>query len=242
VKGIATFRRLACFALVKMGISIPQRFDWQGIWSNRGQNAEDSHPEIIDGRPSEHEINAISAVEQQLMQLEFISSTGTWLDIGVGSGLMRFSLQKKFPMAVSIACDYSYPTLSYCKSKYDCPVVNCVAEHLPICTESIDFILFYSVSHYLQGHKDFLEVIREFGRVLKPGGVALIGDVLSYVLLSFEHFNPRWFFPNLRKVKRDIKDLDLIIDIVPQPEYAPYRDQRVDWLVRKEVGKGVTNT
>jgi len=242
MKYFALFRHLISFSLVKMGYSIPRKFDWQKIWSDRGGNVEDNCPETIDGRPNEDEINAISAVERQLTQFDLLLPTGTWLDVGVGSGVMHSSLKKKFPVSVSVGCDYSYPSLYYCSEKHGFPVLNCTAEQLPLSSSSIDFILFYSVSHYLKNHKSFLEIIAEFERVLKPGGKILIGDVLSYEVLSYKHFNPRWFYPNAKKVKRDIRKLGLSIKIVPQPEYAPYCDQRVDWILKKGVDKIAVTT
>lgn len=234
MKLIRVFFYLINYVLVKTGQSRPQRYNWHDVWVQRGSKADSSHVEILDGRPNQDEMNAMAAVNQQLTRLSFLPTMGKWLDIGIGSGVMHNMLKTSHPDTEgSIGCDYSYPSLCYCKKTYALPVVNCSAEHLAFHSECFAAILLYSVSHYMSGHKNLMAVITELERVLKPGGIILIGDVLSYEKLSLNHFNPRWFFPNFKKVKRDIRKLDLDITILPQPMCAPYRDQRVDWVLLK---------
>lgn len=232
---IRTFLHLASYALVKVGVSMPQRYNWHDVWAERGEKVDCAHVETVDGRPSEDEINAIAAVKEQLTRLNLFPKEGMWLDVGVGSGLMHYSLLKENQpnTTVSIGCDYSHPSLRYCKNTYQLPVANCSAEHLPFSSGCFDFILFYSVSHYLSGHKNFLTIITEFERVLKPGGAILVGDVLTYKKLQLRHFNPRWFYPDIKKIRRDIHKQNLDIIVVPQPECAPYHNQRVDWVLKK---------
>lgn len=234
MKWIKAGFHFAYYALAKMGLSIPQKYNWHGVWVERAEKVDAEHAEAIDGRPNEDEINAISAVNQQIYQLGLLTIGGAWLDVGVGSGIMHSSLKESQPYPTwSIACDYSFPSLCYCKKAHNITVVNCSADHLPFSSASFDFILFYSVSQYLSGHQNFLAIITEFERVLKPGGAILIGDVLPCETLRFKYFNPRWFFPDFKRVKRDIHELGLNIVAIPQPLCAPYRDHRMDWVFRK---------
>lgn len=231
---IRVFYIFVGYALVKAGWSLPNRYNWHGVWSERGKKVDCTHVASVDGRPSEDEINAVNAVIQQITRLDLLRTDGMWLDVGVGSGLMHSLLKEKSAKStVSICCDYSLPSLCFCKKTHALSVVNCSAEKLPFSSACFDFILFYSVSHYLSRHKNLLAVITEFERVLKPGGAILVGDVLSFQELHFEHFNPNWYYPNFRKVKRDIQKLSLDITAVRQPECAPYRAQRVDWVITK---------
>lgn len=228
------------FILTKMGVSIPKKnFDWRGLWTERGEKAQidANHFETIDGRSNGDEINAIEAVNQQIAQLSLLPKGSKWLDVGVGSGLMHSSLKMRNPEpSLSIGCDFSLPSLRYCKNTNSLTVINCSADQLPFRTECFDFILFYSVSHCLSGHKKFITVLTEFSRVLKPGGAILVGDVPAYEILRYKHFSSRWFFPSIKKVRRDIRRLGLDVAVVDQPACAPYRDQRTDWVLTK-VGK-----
>jgi SAM-dependent methyltransferase len=183
------------YVLVKLGFSFPFRFDWRDIWAERGMKAEDDHAELVDGRPRSDENQAILAVTEQIRELNLLPAGSIWLDVGIGSGQMHLSLLAVSNDITSIGCDYSFPSLRYCKENVDVPLVACLAQYLPFRTGQFDFILFYSVSHYLPGNAAPLAVIAEFKRVLKPGGAILIGDCLSYRTLTRRHFNPRCFFP-----------------------------------------------
>lgn len=117
-----------------------------------------------------------------LERLDYIShQPKIILDVGAGTGYGTHSLQKLYPAANVIALDIAYPMLSVARSrtkfmarlKKKVRFINAEAEKLPLSDNSVDMV--YS-NLTLQWLNDLDLALREFSRVLKPGGMLLFSS------------------------------------------------------------------
>ena len=127
------------------------------------------------------------------------------LDVGAGTGYGAHSLQKLYPAANIVALDIAYSMLRVARSrtkfitrlKKKIKFINAEAEKLPLSDNSVDMV--YS-NLTLQWLNDLDLALREFSRVLKPGGMLLFStfgpDTLKELRASwravdqYSHVNP----------------------------------------------------
>ena len=114
-----------------------------------------------------------------LERLEYINHTPEIiLDVGAGTGYATHSLKQIYPSAHLIALDIAYPMLSLARShtslmvriKKKIKFINAEAESLPLTDNSVDMV--YS-NLTVQWVNDLDLTLKEFARVLKPGGMVL---------------------------------------------------------------------
>ena len=93
------------------------------------------------------------------------------LELGCGSG-QGFGLVGQ-AAALLVGGDVSRPLLGAAQRQYGrrVPLVLLSAERLPFCDGAFDLALFFEASYYVP---DVLSILREFTRVLAPGGVAVL--------------------------------------------------------------------
>lgn len=99
------------------------------------------------------------------------------IDIATGTGLIADAARSIVgDTGQVIGLDLSEAMLAEAKRKLSIPFVQGRADGLPICDASIDFIVMgYAIRHV----PDLSSCLREFQRVLKPGGTALLLEVSS---------------------------------------------------------------
>jgi demethylmenaquinone methyltransferase/2-methoxy-6-polyprenyl-1,4-benzoquinol methylase len=99
------------------------------------------------------------------------------LDVAVGTGLIAESAQRIVgPTGAVIGIDLSEAMLAECRRKLDIPLIQGLADHLPLGDATMDVItLGYAIRHI----DDLEACFREFRRVLKPGGIFLLLEVSS---------------------------------------------------------------
>lgn len=99
------------------------------------------------------------------------------LDVAIGTGLIAESaLEIVGPGGTVIGLDLSEAMLAEARRKLDIPLIQGVAEALPIASESIDFVVMgYAIRHIA----DLETCFGEFRRVLKRGGTLLLLEVSS---------------------------------------------------------------
>jgi len=141
-----------------------------------------------------------------LERLEYINhQPKTILDVGAGTGYATHALQKIYSGSNLIALDIAYPMLSVARSrtqlmqrlKKKIKFINAEAEKLPLSDNSVDMV--YS-NLTVQWVNDLDLALREFTRVLKPGGMLLFStfgpDTLKELRDSwsavdqYSHVNP----------------------------------------------------
>ncbi len=141
-----------------------------------------------------------------LERLEYINhQPKTILDVGAGTGYATHALQKIYSGSNIIALDIAYPMLSVARSrtqllqrlKKKIKFINAEAEKLPLSDNSVDMV--YS-NLTVQWVNDLDLALREFTRVLKPGGMLLFStfgpDTLKELRASwsavdqYSHVNP----------------------------------------------------
>ena len=107
------------------------------------------------------------------------------LDVGAGDGLIAFgALDKLGPSGRVILADISRPMLDHARNAAEkmgvtdrCEFIEASAENLSaISTESIDVVTTRSVLIYVE---DKLRALREFYRVLKPGGRTALFETVN---------------------------------------------------------------
>lgn len=103
-----------------------------------------------------------------------------FLDIGCGTGATAAAL-RQFGMVTGV--DMSTTALKCCQTRSVSNVLQAKAEWLPIEDGSIDVIVATDVLEHLD---DDVAAVREFRRVLKPGGHAVL-TVPAYQFLWSEH-------------------------------------------------------
>lgn len=106
------------------------------------------------------------------------------LDIACGTGCFLADVQANFPQLRSVGLDLSVPYLQEARRRHlvmdeGVPLVNALAEALPIADASIDLVtcvyLLHEVPPAVRG-----DIAREVGRVLRPGGRLVVLDSLQY--------------------------------------------------------------
>jgi demethylmenaquinone methyltransferase/2-methoxy-6-polyprenyl-1,4-benzoquinol methylase len=100
------------------------------------------------------------------------------LDIGSGTGVMAFYEQSMVgPQGSVLAVDPSLPMLQIARARGVKRLVAGRAERIPLADCSVDFI---SLGHALRHAADLNQAFAEFHRLLRPGGILLILEVLPH--------------------------------------------------------------
>jgi len=117
--------------------------------------------------------------ERMLERLDYINFTpANVLDVGAGTGYCTALLQKRYPKARIVALDIAHPMLVCARHKTSrwSRLLNktgflCAdAEKLPLADSSVDMV-FSNLT--LQWVNQLEQTLREFKRVLRPGGMLL---------------------------------------------------------------------
>jgi demethylmenaquinone methyltransferase/2-methoxy-6-polyprenyl-1,4-benzoquinol methylase len=131
-----------------------------------------------------------------------------WLDVCSGTGEMTHKLSQRADASTHIySVDFSLPMLLRAKKKnYKHPVNFAIADvaHLPFSDESFDLItISFSIRNLNLNRDELLAHLREFHRILKPGGQFLnleTSQPSSKFLRKIYHFY-------IRKVVRQVGSL-----------------------------------
>lgn len=112
----------------------------------------------------EHRFVFLSEIEA-IKQL--LPPAGRWVEIGVGSGLFAAAL------GIEEGCDPS-PSMRQKAQERGIKVVDCVAENLPYENQSFDLALMITAICFVD---DPRRSLAEVNRILKPGGLVIVGFV-----------------------------------------------------------------
>jgi demethylmenaquinone methyltransferase/2-methoxy-6-polyprenyl-1,4-benzoquinol methylase len=94
------------------------------------------------------------------------------LDVAVGTGLVsREAITIVGGTGKVLGLDLSFQMLKRAQSDLRMPLVQSMAERLPLATDTFDFL---SMGYALRHMEDLDRTFREFWRVLKPGGTVCI--------------------------------------------------------------------
>jgi demethylmenaquinone methyltransferase/2-methoxy-6-polyprenyl-1,4-benzoquinol methylase len=99
------------------------------------------------------------------------------LDVAIGTGLIAKSAHRILgPAGSVIGLDLSEAMLAECRRKLDIPLIQGLADRLPLGDGTVDVVTMgYAIRHI----DDLESCFREFRRVLKPGGILLLLEVSS---------------------------------------------------------------
>lgn len=169
---------------------------WADHWIHRTHGGWDGHPhmgfiygELVHGylvaKLSSGDLDAQRrALADSLPDL----STGRILEVGCSSGQFTRVLARKFPAADITACDISLRQLEHAQRTLNdmgasVKLIKCSSEETGLEPTTIDAVVSYAILHEIP--VDVTQAtFREAFRVLKPGGVAVFGDVPPYAALD----------------------------------------------------------
>jgi ubiquinone/menaquinone biosynthesis C-methylase UbiE len=215
----------------------------QTEWQQQAESSDDLKLQV--GRPQSDESWQLLAVDvQEKLKLQL---TDDLLDVGCGSGLLLSKLASNCANISGI--DYAQAMVDKAqillpKAQFCCGE----AKTLPFTSDSFDKLLSYSIFHYFPDREYALSVVKEMIRVVKPGGIILIGDVLdssyeneikSNSDLAYEqkipyiHRYSQWQFYDFALLQRELSDLVCKFEVLTQPSEFTLSGYRKDirlWL------------
>lgn len=165
---------------------------WTNHWIHRTHGGWDGHPhmgfiygELVHGYlVSKISSGDIDAQRQALADSLPDVGKGCILEIGCSSGQFTRVLARHFPDADITSCDISIRQLEQAQrtlNEMDARVrlIKCSGEDTGLEASSCDVVVSYAILHEIP--VDVTErIFRETYRVLKPGGLAVFGDVPPY--------------------------------------------------------------
>jgi arsenite methyltransferase len=165
----------------------------------------------------------------------------TLLDVGAGDGLIAFgALGRVGPAGRVIFCDISHDLLDHCRQAAvaeglldRCRFVLAAADCLTgVADGSVDVVTTRSVLIYV---KDKAAALREFHRVLRPGGRVSLSEPINVLMSGADP--DRFFGYDVTPVKDLVAKVDALYDSI-QPPGDPMTDFDERDLVRHAVDAG----
>lgn len=148
---------------------------WRRVWEDKSsENVSDF--ELDRGiSPRDREIENLS--EQELVSFIEARESEVLLDIGCGTGVNILRLHSEVRTIIGI--DYAWGLLTRCQKRIlahkikNAHLSHASAAAIPLLDSSVDRILCLSVMQYLND-EEFRQALREFVRVLTPGGIMIL--------------------------------------------------------------------
>lgn len=89
--------------------------------------------------------------------------------------------------------------------------INALAQFLPIASDSIDLII---LSHYLEEHNDYEQIINECNRILAPNGKLIISCLNRYSLINLYKTRAKldkYYFRSVSEIEKVLRNNSLNI-------------------------------
>ncbi|WP_372766437.1 class I SAM-dependent methyltransferase [Pseudoalteromonas sp.] len=215
----------------------------QTEWQQQAESSDDLKLQV--GRPQSDESWQLLA--KDVVEKLKLHATDNLLDVGCGSGLLLSKLATNCAYVSGI--DYAQAMVDKAQALLPNAQFYCgEAKKLPFASRSFDKLLSYSIFHYFPDREYALSVVKEMIRVVKPGGIILIGDVLdanyeneikSKSNLAYEqkipniHRYSQWQFYDFVQLERELSDLVSQFEVLTQPNELALSGYRKDirlWL------------
>jgi len=122
--------------------------------------------------------------------MRYADSKTRILDLGCGYGRTLFELQRG-GYTNTIGIDFSLRMLKRCRCQIpDVSLVQNDGRSIPLQEYSVDLVLLFAVLTCIPHDEDQRNLLREIGRVLRPGGLVYISDLLlNHDLRNLERYN-----------------------------------------------------
>jgi ubiquinone/menaquinone biosynthesis C-methylase UbiE len=149
---------------------------WKKIWNKKG---EEKNKEV-------HHLNGYNYLSESqysnickiLTKSLNINKDSNVIECGCGAGAFLLNLKKLYNISNITGVDYSKEILNHARSNIDGNFYNGSIDNMPFLKSNYyDFVINFSVLHYLNSEEMAKNAILEFIRILKPGGKIFIGDV-----------------------------------------------------------------
>ena len=215
----------------------------QSEWQQQASSSDDFKVQV--GRPQSDESWQQLALDVK-QKLNLVQSDSL-LDEGCGSGLLLSKLAGQ--CAAVSGVDYAQAMVDTAQQLLPHSEFYCgEATTLRFDNNAFDKLLSYSIFHYFPSQDYAIEVIKEMIRVVKPGGVILIGDVLDAEFevaiksgsnLEYEqkipyiHRYSQWRFYDLTQLQAAVSPLVKKYEVLSQPSDFALSSYRKDirlWL------------
>ena len=137
------------------------------------------------GRPGMTRRGSICKIVSDISEKLSLNESDSLLDLGCGTGLLsrEWSQGVRFLAGLDAGEQVLKRSLRERHSLSGQPVlIQGEITNLPLRREQFDKLLCYSVVQYLPSYAEFKRVLIEMLRVLRPGGLALIGDIPEHNL------------------------------------------------------------
>ena len=108
----------------------------------------------------------------------YVSPRARILDFGCGYGRTLAELLRAGYKDI-VGADFSFRMLTCCRSQLsNVKLVQNCGQTIPLRTHSLDLVLLFTVLTCIPGDEDQRALLAEIGRVLRPGGLLYISDLL----------------------------------------------------------------
>ncbi|MBP7652676.1 class I SAM-dependent methyltransferase [Candidatus Dependentiae bacterium] len=150
--------------------------NWNQYWNNRSKT-ETSDVSASGYTQSGNTVTPeiICSMQEDISKKLEISAADKMLEVGCGAGMHVKVFKPKVKQIIGI--DLAFGMTNRAKSECGINTVNSGSVTLPFKNSIFDKLLCYSVFHYFCDYDYALNVVKEFLRVVKPGGIILIGDI-----------------------------------------------------------------
>jgi SAM-dependent methyltransferase len=143
-----------------------------------------------------YEACRVITVRQELAELR-AQSPAKMLDYGCGEGRYIPLVQEVFPNAKITGCDVSASAVERAAAQYPGTFLEMDDEHAPVADASADMVLSVEVLEHVA---DVRLAVSEIGRIVRPGGVALLTTPCA------NRWSLEWIFNRLRGGLQDTAD------------------------------------
>ena len=160
---------------------------WAEWFERRAQYYEDPLLKMayyVDGRPIPMEV--MQATIEDVWEKLHATSECSVLDIGGGVGLFTQAFEPRVRLMIGTDISFTMVQDAY-RLNPDGMFLVCEAATLPFGSGSFDRILCYSVFHYFSDLSRARKALDESVRVVKNGGLILVGDVPHAQRLEQKH-------------------------------------------------------
>lgn len=227
------------------------------LWPHLEECSRQSNEQSANDRGSISQAQS-DAIEGHVLNILQPSGEDSILDVGCGTGLITLQIAKLAGKvaAVDVVPGQCERTRLRCSTMNNVEVILADAAQLPFPAARFNKVLFYDANIYFS-RSELWTILREFHRVLSPGGVVLVGDLChpwcryrqlrfynqagfgravygafaKFLKMILRGGEKGWYWPT--DFKAMCRSAGFQMKLVPQTEELPFHLWRYDVLLTK---------